>query len=53
MKVICAWCRKDMGEKEPLEEKIISHGMCEDCRRKVMREKDEFFKHYSEREWEK
>lgn len=31
MKVICAWCKKDLGEKEPLEEKIVSHGICGEC----------------------
>lgn len=31
MKVVCAWCKKDLGEKEPLEEKTVSHGMCEEC----------------------
>ncbi len=30
MKRICAWCDKDMGEKEG-EERSITHGMCEDC----------------------
>lgn len=31
MKVICAWCKKDMGQKEPLEEDLISHGICPIC----------------------
>jgi hypothetical protein len=31
MKVICAWCKKDLGDKEPLEEKTISHSICENC----------------------
>jgi hypothetical protein len=31
MKVICAWCGKDLGEKEPLNDQRTSHGMCEGC----------------------
>ncbi len=27
----CAWCQKDLGEIEPLEDKNISHGICPDC----------------------
>jgi len=42
-----------MGEKEPLDDKQVSHGICGDCQRKLKLEADEFFKHYSEREWEK
>ena len=38
MKVICSWCKKDMGVKEPLEDDSTSHGMCDDCREEVKRE---------------
>lgn len=31
MKVVCSYCRCDLGEKEPLEDASISHGMCDDC----------------------
>lgn len=31
MIVICAWCKKDLGVKEPLEDKAVSHGMCPEC----------------------
>ena len=31
MKIQCAWCKKDLGEKEPLTDNSISHGMCSDC----------------------
>jgi hypothetical protein len=27
----CAYCGKIIGEKEPLEDKKISHGCCEEC----------------------
>jgi PAS domain-containing protein len=32
MKVICSYCEMDLGEKEPLENQAISHGMCRPCR---------------------
>lgn len=32
MKVICSYCEKDLGEKEPLENEGVSHGMCSPCR---------------------
>lgn len=31
MKIVCAWCGKDMGEKAP-EEPGTTHGICERCR---------------------
>ena len=31
MTVICSWCKKDLGEKEPMDDRRISHGMCPDC----------------------
>ena len=31
MKVICAWCKKDMGEKGDPSDKRVSHGMCQKC----------------------
>lgn len=33
-KVVCAWCQKEMGEKEGLKEGEKSHGICENCREK-------------------
>ena len=35
MHVICYWCGKYIKEKEPLEDKSISHGMCQDCCKKA------------------
>ncbi len=34
MKVTCAWCGKNMGEKEPLMDTSTTHGMCEECYKK-------------------
>lgn len=31
MKVMCGWCGKDMGAKEPYEQDCVSHGICEPC----------------------
>lgn len=38
MKIVCAWCEKELGEKEPLEDKDITHGMCFRCFLKIRRE---------------
>jgi len=43
MRVICAWCNRPMGEKEPYEDETISHGMCGKCKRKVDQEVKAFF----------
>ena len=34
MFVVCAWCGKNLGQKEPLSDKRTSHGMCPDCEKK-------------------
>ena len=31
MKVICSYCRKRIGEKEPINDDSVSHGMCQEC----------------------
>ena len=31
LKVVCAWCGADMGEKDGEGEKGLSHGMCDKC----------------------
>ena len=31
MQVICSYCRASLGEKEPLDNDLVSHGMCEEC----------------------
>jgi len=32
MRIICAWCGKDMGEQPPYDDKRVSHGICESCK---------------------
>ena len=41
MKSICAWCKKDMGDKEPLEDLSTTHGMCKECYERMEKEIDE------------
>lgn len=31
VKIICAWCGKDLGEKEGDSELPVSHGICNEC----------------------
>jgi PAS domain-containing protein len=37
VKIICSYCRKDMGEKPPLEDVSVTHSMCDACYDYVMR----------------
>ena len=50
MKVICSWCGKDLGEKEPFVDNRVSHGICEDCRKKIMEgmKREPLGEHHSE-----
>ena len=32
MIVVCAWCGRFMGQREPLAQADVSHGMCGPCR---------------------
>lgn len=38
MIVQCAWCDKEMGVKEPLEQTDITSSICEPCFNRVMAE---------------
>jgi DNA-directed RNA polymerase subunit RPC12/RpoP len=35
MKVVCAWCSKTIKEEDG---KPISHGICTDCKEKILKE---------------
>jgi hypothetical protein len=37
MRAVCAWCGKDMGEREPLEDKSLTHGICRPCQEREFR----------------
>ena len=41
MRVTCAWCGKDLGEKPPLEDKSITHGMCRECLEKELKKAED------------
>lgn len=34
----CAWCLKMMGEVEPLDIHDVTHGVCEECFEKQMKQ---------------
>ena len=42
MKIVCAWCGKEIGEKPPYEDKSVTHGICDICVTK-------FFPHQAEK----
>ena len=31
MKIVCAWCGRDIGEKDGKGVEGISHGVCKEC----------------------
>jgi cytochrome c5 len=35
MVIVCAWCQRYMGSREPLDDHGLSHGICDDCRARV------------------
>ena len=37
MKIVCAWCQTDLGEKYP-EQPGTSHGICPKCRDEILAE---------------
>lgn len=36
MLVVCAWCGKDLGTKEPLSDTSVTHGICPECLEKEL-----------------
>lgn len=34
VRVIYAWCGREMGEKPPLKDKTVTHSICPECKRK-------------------
>lgn len=41
MQIVCAWCHQLLGEKEPIENKDETHGICEECEEKEDKKLDE------------
>lgn len=35
MRIICGWCTKFLGEKEPLGDKRETHGICPSCEKRI------------------
>ena len=31
MKIVCAWCKKPLGDKEPLSDTSVTHTICPEC----------------------
>ena len=31
VRMVCAWCNKDMGEKDGKGVEGVSHGLCQEC----------------------
>lgn len=38
MKIICSWCKKTLGEKEPFGDPAVTHAKCSECVEKQKRE---------------
>lgn len=38
MKVVCSYCQQPLGEKAPLTDSSLSHGMCQACREHFVRQ---------------
>lgn len=38
---ICSYCARILGEKEPLEDKSETHGICEECEEKENKKLDD------------
>jgi len=36
MKIVCAWCGKDMGEKDSKGVDGVTHSICKECSAKLM-----------------
>lgn len=35
---ICAWCGKTLGEKPPYSDKSKTHGACDSCTKRILKE---------------
>ena len=41
---VCAWCKKILGEKEPLDDPTVTHGICDECLAEKMTQLDAWCK---------
>jgi hypothetical protein len=37
----CAWCRRELGEVAPLEDRSVTHGLCAECRTRLLKSRGE------------
>ena len=42
MKIVCAWCKKNMGSKPGKPENMITHSICPSCASEMRMEAKEF-----------
>jgi hypothetical protein len=40
MRIICSWCKKYMGEKEPLNDPTETSGICDTCLAAIEKEQN-------------
>ena len=40
MRIVCAWCGKDLGEKEGAGKEKVTHGICQECLAKLEAQKE-------------
>jgi hypothetical protein len=43
--IICSWCKKCQGEKEPLDDKRTTHTICPVCLENQKLENQEYWQH--------
>ena len=44
MQIVCSWCEKFLGDKEPLSDGSITHSICGECYRETKDKIKEFRK---------
>ena len=40
---LCSWCQTIMGQKEPLDDKQVTHGICPECQEELAEEARVFY----------
>jgi hypothetical protein len=48
MQIVCSWCEKFLGDKEPLSDGSITHSICGECYREAKDKIKEFRKELRE-----
>lgn len=50
MIIICSWCKKWQGEKEPLQDVRVTHTICKNCAGIPLKSTDEYLAIYENKE---